>query len=210
MEKLPENWCIKITNENRDTVKSWFINHSGISDITHYDFSIDCYYHSKSDRSTGSIFIHPGFKEITFKQFKQYVMGSKFTTVTREQFQKGYKLACGGWQQTLMNEYGKDLVLNDTVDIDHSFVDKLRSAASNDEQRAFLKELFPDPNEVNAQDLKIGEAMEIVGSGWYAGALIVRIHGGGFVNMLDPHQTWDEGCTLQGLRVKFKVDIIED
>jgi hypothetical protein len=209
MKKLPENWCIQITKDNKETVKSWFINYSGISDITHYSFSIDCYYHSKSDRSTGHLHIHPGFKQITFEQFKQYVMGSKFTTVTREQFQKGYKLACGGWQQTLMNEYGKDLVLNDTVDIDHSFIDKLKSAASNDEQRAFLKELFPNPNEVNAQDLEIGEAMKVTDN-MYKDALIVRIHGGEFVNMLAPNQTWGEGCTLQGFRVKFKVDIIED
>jgi hypothetical protein len=207
MTKLPEKWCIKITDENRDIVKSWFKENVSVAD--EYFFSVGAYYHNR-DYSIGSSTIHPGFTEITFEQFKQNIMSkSKFTTVTREQFQKGYKLACFEWKQTLMDKFGKDLALNDTINVDSSFVDRLRSAASNDEQRAFLNELFPDPNLINAQDLEIGEAMKVTDN-MYKDALIVRIHGGEFVNVLTPSQTWGEGCTLQGLRVKFKVDIIED
>jgi hypothetical protein len=207
MTKLPENWCIQITDENRDIVKSWFKENTAVAN--EYFFSVGAYYHYKT-HSIGSSVIYSGFTEITYEQFKQNIMAKpEFTTITREQFQKGYKLACFEWKQTLMDKFGKDLALNDTVNIDHSLVDRLKSAASNDEQRAFLKELFPDPNEINAQDLEIGEAMKVTDNS-YKDALIVRIHGGEFVNILKPIQTWGEGCTLQGLRVKFKVDIIED
>jgi hypothetical protein len=130
-------------------------------------------------------------------------------TITREQFKQGYNLACSEWKKTLMDKFGKDLILNDTIDVEHSFVDKLRSVASNDEQIVFLKELFPIPNEINAQQLKIGEAMKVTDT-LYKDVLLIRIYGGEFVNVLKPNQTWRENCSLNGIKVEFKVEIIEN
>jgi len=209
MEKLPENWCIKITEENRDDVKSWFENKSGLCSLNEYGFSIGYYYSNVKGIIAGSN-PSPELTKITYEQFKQNIMyKSKFTTITREQFKKGYNLACREWRKTLMDKFGKDLILNDTIDVEHSFVDKLRSVASNDEQIVFLKELFPIQNEINAQQLKIGEAMKVTDT-LYKDVLLIRIYGGEFVNVLKPNQTWRENCSLNGIKVEFKVEIIEN
>jgi hypothetical protein len=205
MKKFPEKWCIKITAENRDAVKSWF--EKNVDGADEYSFSFGCYYHFKL-HNIGTMHINPEYREITFEQFKQNIMSKNATIITREQFQKGYKLACSEWQEKLIDTYGKDLAINDTVSIDHDFVDQLKLAASNNLQKTFLQQLFPNPNEISAQDLEVGEIMKVT-DGEYTGALLARMHGDDFVNILNTSQTFGKRCSIRGVKVKVKIDVID-
>jgi len=86
---LPEKWCIRITKENLKVVGSYFDKQCGYDYNTYVDkFWIDRYFHSKNmDRqdilvkslkrynaSFADSNIRNGFIEITFEQFKKYVL----------------------------------------------------------------------------------------------------------------------------------------
>jgi hypothetical protein len=221
MEKLPENWYIRVTEENIDVLDKWrksvatkYLSvplDKGMFVLSKHND--DSYFYS-SNNEQNLLLDFPNYKKINFETFLQITQIKKlpimsFTTITREQFKKGYNLACSEWKKTLMDKFGEDLILNDTIDVEHSFVDKLRSVASNDEQKEFLKELFPNSNIINAQQLKIGEAIKVTDT-LYKDALLIRIYGGEFVNVLKPNQTWREDCSLNGIKVEFKVEIIEN
>lgn len=68
---LPEKWYLKITNDNKDIINNWRRN------IIQYDNS-DCQYETISQNGSGSsvIFIiqNKDYTEITFEQFKKYVL----------------------------------------------------------------------------------------------------------------------------------------
>lgn len=64
---LPEKWCIKVTESN----KSFLQKYNYLNKIIGYDYSINGYYGNKSD---GDIEIPFGAVEITFEQFKKYVV----------------------------------------------------------------------------------------------------------------------------------------
>lgn len=69
--KLPEEWYIVITNENRHLVQSWgFTLGKG-----HYSYTVGAYYGVKNNnvfQANGSILNMTG-NEITTEQFKKYV-----------------------------------------------------------------------------------------------------------------------------------------
>lgn len=72
---LPDKWCIRITKENRDVVKDWMREH--VLNTTQ-NFSIGWYYsNQKHDLYSYNIEASkhsPIYTEITFKQFKKYVL----------------------------------------------------------------------------------------------------------------------------------------
>jgi hypothetical protein len=90
-DKLPDKWCIKVTEENIDTLSDWrvsqrypcgdritkvhgYISNTGISE--------------RLDKYTGAWFLSVPLShtEITFEQFKKYVLGMKDKKIV------GYKL----------------------------------------------------------------------------------------------------------------------
>lgn len=71
--KLPEKWCIKITEDNRKKVQDWFESNTNISNS--YGFSECMYYHFPEYRSHyASSGIAKGYTEITFDQLLKHVV----------------------------------------------------------------------------------------------------------------------------------------
>jgi hypothetical protein len=67
--KLPEKWSIRVTDENRATIGKWRYCGNLSSDTTGYCLS---FYGGDIGFYVSSY--HPDYPEITFKQFKVYVL----------------------------------------------------------------------------------------------------------------------------------------
>ena len=87
---LPEKWCIKITSENLSFCKSLKNKELGFREG--YNYIIGGYYSSiaSSEGNFGFIIIPNGYKEITFEQFKKYVLNQNNMENNKQII--GYKL----------------------------------------------------------------------------------------------------------------------
>jgi hypothetical protein len=70
---LPEKWCIKCTKENEDYLTRWREFDTSIS-IGRYMHNV---YPNCDKRGVSHSFIKEGYTEITFEQFKKYVLKEK-------------------------------------------------------------------------------------------------------------------------------------
>lgn len=70
--KLPKKWYIEITEENKATVNEWKIKQEFNEDL----FTINCLYNFVSENGAGKETTPDDYdrKEITFEQFKKYVL----------------------------------------------------------------------------------------------------------------------------------------
>ena len=84
---IPEKWCIKVTEENRKEVGSWFNKNRQNKDKTNSDMSdslyIGSYFHfpKYSDSFHVERWIKAGYIEITFDQFKKWFIELKVDDV---------------------------------------------------------------------------------------------------------------------------------
>ena len=84
---LPEMWCLKITKDNREFCRSLKNNELGFQ--KNYTYHLGGYYSSISKEGcNGFANIPTGYSEITFEQFKKYVLKEK----TMEKKLIGYKV----------------------------------------------------------------------------------------------------------------------
>jgi len=218
MNKLPQHWYIKVTEENQSVVSKWRLANAKSylykEDIEvrrfvmsdHSDGS--CYYGSTDEKALNEEF--PSHESINFKTFLEITgMKTSTYTVTREQFLQGYELACSVWQERLTKKFAVKLIESDTIVVDDDFVQLLRGSASNDTQREFLNKLFVDPNLIQPKDLKIGEAMRVKDtSSGYNGAVVLRTYDE-FVDIYNPRNTWSGAPLFKGVRVKLKIEAEE-
>lgn len=84
MNELPEKWCVKAeTKEEADIIQSF----KGISE--NHDASSTCFYQHYPPfqlNCVASYEIYPSYTEITFEQFKMYVLNSKPKPVIVEDY----------------------------------------------------------------------------------------------------------------------------
>jgi hypothetical protein len=74
---LPEKWCVKVTPENADILTDW---KTKVSDGDFDDNAKDYSYVSEDGRGMNDLdFVESKYTEITFDQFKQYVLKEKDT-----------------------------------------------------------------------------------------------------------------------------------
>ena len=78
---LPKKWCLKITKENLDFCKS--LENNELKFHKNYQYSIGGYYSPIPNKGcNGFINIPKNYTEITFEQFKKYVLKDEKETVT--------------------------------------------------------------------------------------------------------------------------------
>ncbi len=84
LTSLPEKWCLKITKDNLDFCKSLKNNELGYN--LDYKYTIDCYYSPIKTRSgfSGSINLEDRI-EITFEQFKRWVLKEQSNNVVKNE-----------------------------------------------------------------------------------------------------------------------------
>jgi hypothetical protein len=132
----------------------------------------------------------------------------KTYTVTREQFIKGYELACSDWKEKLRDQLAVKFAFQDTVEVSEELVNELRRAASNSKQKSFIEECFGSSNTISSLDLKVGEAMRIVEQGTNNGTIILRIYDS-YVDIDDPNSTWDEEVDFIGVKVNVEIKVTD-
>lgn len=76
MNNLPSKWCIKITNENKPFLMN--LRDGELHFKKYYDYTMNAYYSSiRSDIGYEFYEIPYGYTEITFEQFKQFILKEK-------------------------------------------------------------------------------------------------------------------------------------
>ena len=211
MKTLPKKWYIRVTKENHAILDKWrksvatrYIDH----DLHHGYYVLSDSYDSShfytSDVTDSETY--GGYTGIDLDTFLQ-ITQMKNHTVTREQFRRGYDLACSSWQVTLMREVGFELVLSDQVLVREDLISRMRDAASHESQTQMLDELFGASSKlINMSSLQIGEVM-LVSEGHYKGSLVARTYSE-YVDLSSMNNTWNlDGHNLMGEKVEIEIKI---
>jgi hypothetical protein len=138
---LPEKWCVKVTNENKDVVYRWKLENTR---CTTY---ISAGYYASYNGLWG-IKISNDITEITFEQFKKYVLkeNNMNTTNTDKRFpfylqpvnaQKIIDIACSTWKPKLASMWAHNMVLGNSIEISEEFYKEMRNACSVEQHRLF-------------------------------------------------------------------------
>lgn len=91
--KLPEKWCVLETHENHEVINKWFIDHLELNRVKPQ--GVVGYIYLEEDAIYGwrmSTIKPKGYTEITFEQFKKYVMKEETKTTTMDKKIVGYLL----------------------------------------------------------------------------------------------------------------------
>lgn len=148
---LPENWCIKLNEDNSKVVNKWF-NKNSQNDCRSYNCnSYTCYMHYPvyNKYYHALDYIQSGYEEITFEQFKKHVLKEKFNnqskkemttrTITHTQAQEIIDIACSTWKEKLFTLWGKKIVLRQEVEIIEVFYQEMRNACTTEQHILFDK-----------------------------------------------------------------------
>ena len=147
---LPEEWCIKITNENRAIVNEWKQQRRPNSEaagtrggtyVTYEGYNDDEVRHS----------------EISTEQFIKYVLKKETMEnfkLNFEQAQSIMNIACDAWKNKLSELWGKTLLRNGNVDITQDFYNEMIKA-SDSSQKEVINNIMGEhfrSKEINLRD----------------------------------------------------------
>jgi len=140
---LPEKWCIKRDDKN-DKIVTDFINNYSESTHCYLRYNPEnpyLHYVKKSVSSNGQPWNN--YTEITFEQFKKYVLKTKETmkTITHTQAQQIIDIACPKWKGTLSERWGRHIVLKQSIAITEESYQEMRKACTS-EQNELFDEIF--------------------------------------------------------------------
>lgn len=141
---LPEKWFIKTTEESNDIVCDWYDKIKNCKT----NRSIGNYYCGDDYRVQGYMYwldlkIHmiKHYTEITFEQFKKYVLKENMETIKRkitpQQGQQIINIACNEWKQKLAGVWGKSIVLGNDIEISEEDYVKMRHACTQEQHELF-------------------------------------------------------------------------
>ena len=171
---LPEKWCVKRTSENYEVINDYF--NKGCN-INTYEAK-NAYMHYPNHRTNVGFLngnhsasnVYSGYTEITFEQFKQYVL--KTTPVmdnkrklTIQNYRKIYNVACPKWKTKLQDMYGKEFAISDEITIPEDDYKQMRIACTS-EQHALFDEIFGKDKEIYPDGTPCLVSNHIFG-GWF-------------------------------------------
>jgi hypothetical protein len=137
---LPEKWCVKVTKDNIKYFKS-------LPNYTH--LNLGTYTSITSiDNGWDTINLRKDYQEITFEQFKKYILkqDNMNTTNTDKRFpfylqpvnaQKIIDIACSTWKPKLASMWAHNMVLGNSIEISEEFYKEMRNACSVEQHRLF-------------------------------------------------------------------------
>ena len=157
---LPEKWFIKLTEENIQSVFEWgHIGGSGMIKVGHFVSSEP----SWNDKDTFTI---KGYTEITYSQFKKYVIKEnnmeekkQNRTITAQQAQSIIDIAQANcsWKSRLARLWGAEIALKRNIEIIEDFYKEMRSACTSPQHKLFDEIFGKDEKEFRVEDIKVGE-----------------------------------------------------
>lgn len=208
---LPKKWCIKSDGEG-GTVGNYFNEQLG-TDCYDFDYGYLHRYNLKGENITrkgnyAQSFhghgIRQGYTEITFEQFKKYVlkqeddMETRDRIITAEQAQSIINIACNGWKPKLADRWANSIVLGKEISISEEFYKGMRKACTADQNNHFDNIFGKDEPLLTLADLEIGEMMRLE-----SGEIILRTYSN-YVNIDNPRNTFatNQGRYHEGTKVE--------
>ena len=149
---LPEKWCILRTEENADTVNSFFSkpenNKEGYLYIDNTGYLISEYLNTCNWIGAPSIKPDEDYTEITFEQFKKYILKQdNMNTINIDKrfpfyldprnAQRIIDIACSTWKPKLASMWAHNMVLGNSIEISEEFYKEMRNACSVEQHRLF-------------------------------------------------------------------------
>lgn len=139
---LPKNWCIKGCKE----LGEWQVKDKGNKCSHKLHYSVFYYTSNNNEliiwRHNNNPF--DGFTEITFQQFKEFILKEKDTSMIKLNlagYRKLHTAACNDWKAKLERRFGMHLLLNDEVEILDTDYDMMRNAC-DEAQHKVMDEVF--------------------------------------------------------------------
>ena len=170
---LPETWYIKVNEENNGVLSKWYYNDNNCLQIgvivgMYYSLSNNKIYKGFNPCSVLSGKTYKFENEITFEQFKKYVLKEKEDImkkqtfkITRVQFYLIYNVACNTWKDKIEAMVDEKLgVFGDECTLSYKEVETMFKAATNT-QLSTLGSIFPDFKRLPM--LTMSELVKIVG-----------------------------------------------
>lgn len=205
---LPTKWCIEVTEENYPYLNEWRLKHStaykdpNCMEVGHtlvsYHPDGSNYYSNNLDTTLNS----SEFSDFTSIDFQTFMKISGFDKthikINKQEFIKGYKLACSEWREKLVDKYSKLFIFSDEIYVEIDFIEnELKPAASRYNQKEFINELLMkkiSKEVIYSTDLGVGEYGKIIEeNSSYQNHIILRTYDG-FVSITSPNLTWNEGA----------------
>lgn len=206
---LPENWCIRCTEEIYQVLNAWRL--SRVDRSTGFDsqdirglWVVSSWHDSSYFSFTFSI--PEGYTEITLEQFKKYVLNekemNKKRTITAKEAQDIIDIACPTWQSRLANLWALNIVQRKDIEIVESFYKEMRAACTKKQHELFDKIFGKDPKPFVSSMLKIGEIImaEQNGQKW-GGHRILRAYDT-LISLDDPTCTWGSEVGILGKKLE--------
>jgi hypothetical protein len=137
---LPEKWCVKVTKDNIKYFKS-------LPNYTH--LNLGTYTSITSiDNGWDTINLRKDYQEITFEQFKKYILKQdNMSTINIDKrfpfylqpvnAQKIIDIACSTWKPKLASMWAHNMVLGNSIEISEEFYKEMRNACSVEQHRLF-------------------------------------------------------------------------
>lgn len=154
VSSLPEKWYIRITSDNNEKLKEWWIKNNTFYDEWYWDHGK--YLVSKHPKDTSMTYndssieedsYFQNYREITAEQLLNQTKSKEMKTykVTREQLAEIYSIACSGWKPKIEKITNNALGAFGTEgELSEDIVQSMRDAATTD-QRPVIDRIFPKP-----------------------------------------------------------------
>jgi hypothetical protein len=196
---LPEKYCVRNPNnyESRDLYD--YVNsleEKGVKGIYPYFAGTFFHFPSYNKNCITSTRIEHGYVEISFENFKKYVMKkiqSRFPfKLSLENAKRIYNIACSNWKVKLANIWAADLFLDSYVSISEEFYKEMRKACTKEQNELFDEIFGKDSQEIDFKDPSTINNLPLFGMD--RRALIEVRKAGIFKNKgfhLDPSFNWE-------------------
>lgn len=152
--KLPKVWHIAVTEESKSTLEKWRTDGSicftGGYCLSEKHPAAPQYHNSKKGYKVTNA--PSNSTEITFEQFKKYVLNINETKnsvmktfpITRTQFQYIYDVACSGWKSKINTMVQEKLgTFGTSCELSYEVVESMFKAATTEQTKTLVK-IFPD------------------------------------------------------------------
>lgn len=143
---LPEKWCVKNPNNKVESL----LLYKYATKVTGRTYSGGTFYHFPDHEplKCTSRYIIEGYTEITFEEFKKYILKKEENMDNRFPFkisayhaQLIINIACNDWKDKLATMWGPKIVISTSVVISEEFYKEMRKACTN-EQHDLFDEIF--------------------------------------------------------------------
>ena len=175
MKSLPKNWKILRNHFNYEVINNYFEEKTGNKK---FFVKTEGYISTLALSNPYSVYGYDSseHEEITFKQFKKYILGmddSRFPfELSLENARKIINVACDIWKTKLVKKWSESLVMENSVTIDFPFYQTMRGECDEQQHKVFDEIFGSDKREIDLSKLKLSSNFSGPGSNIFSTASI--------------------------------------